>query len=132
MCVPCHTYLVNRRRRRRGNARLPPKPPPPSLANGRACGLPDKVFRRLHELTSVEKQLCSPVHIKPRYQLLSKGMFTLQGHTLMYVTWRRRVVAGRPTVVAAVLAAAVTRPRAHRVCCSLPPRARRTGTCRPS
>ena len=91
----------------------------PVVANGQACGLPDEAFRYLHELTSVKKQLCSPVHIKPRYQLLSKGMFTLQGHTLMYVTWCRRVVAGRPTVVAAVvaavLAAAVTRPRAHRV-----------------
>ena len=46
--------------------------------------------------------------------LLSKGNGTLQGDTLMYVTWRRRVVAGRPTMVTAARAAAVTRPRPHR------------------
>ena len=69
------------------NARIPPKPPPAPLpGTAGVCALPDKVFRRLHELTSVEKQLCSPVHIKGPCELLSKGNGTLQGHTLMYVT----------------------------------------------
>ena len=85
-------------------------------------------------MTLVEKQLCSPVHINARCQLLSKGHYTLQGHTLMYVTWRRRVVAGGPTVVAAARAAAVTRPHAHRVLLAAisAASAPRTGTCRPS
>ena len=39
-------------------------------------------------MTSVEKQLCAPVHISARCQLLSKGNYTLQGHALMYVTLR--------------------------------------------
>ena len=49
VCVPCHTYLVNRRRRCHANARLLPEPPPPSLQTARRVASP---MRRVATCTS--------------------------------------------------------------------------------